>query len=135
MPDPTEGGASGRGGISPADKSNLEARVSELDGKLGRAKAAHTPRGAGGDVLGGRGMAYGMRMASEFVAAIVVGGLIGYGLDLWLKTTPWLFLLFFVLGLVAGVVNITRGYRQVQAEISAKTGGRIGKDLPNKDDD
>jgi len=30
---------------------------------------------------GGRGMAYGMRMATELVAAIIVGGLIGYGLD------------------------------------------------------
>ena len=136
MPDPVKGpDQSGRGQISAEERAKLEARVSELDGKLGKAKAAHAPQVAGGDVLQGRGMAYGMRMASEFVAAIIVGGAIGYGLDRWLGTTPWLFLAFFVLGLVAGVVNVTRGYRQVQAEISAKTGGRIGKDLPNKDDD
>ena len=64
----------------------------------------------------GRGMAYGMRMATELVAAVIVGGLIGYALDWWLGTKPWLFLLFFVLGFAAGVLNVLRAYERMQKE-------------------
>ena len=136
MPDPTKGPEPVRGELSPEDRAKLERRMGELVDKLGRAKAAHTPQVGRSDVLQGRGMAYGLRMASEFVAAIVVGGLVGWALDWWLVATkPWLFLVFFVLGLVAGVVNVTRGYNQVQAEIAAKTGGNIGQDMKDKDDD
>ena len=82
----------------------------------------------------GRGMAYGMRMAAELVAAVIVGGLIGYGLDYWLGSKPWLFLLFFVLGFAAGVLNVVRAYERMQKEIAARTGGRIGKSVPDDDD-
>ena len=74
----------------------------------------------------GRGMAYGMRMAAELVGAVIVGGAIGWGLDWWLGSTPWLFLLFFVLGFAAGVLNVVRAYERMQKEIMARTGGNIG---------
>jgi ATP synthase protein I len=79
-------------------------------------------------------MAYGFRMSSELVGAIVVGGLIGYGLDRLLGTLPWLFLLFFVLGFAAGILNILRAYRQMQGEITAQTGGNLGKSVKDDDD-
>ena len=40
--------------------------------------------------------------------ALVVGIGIGYWLDRWLGTWPWLFLVFFVMGSVAGVLNVYR---------------------------
>ncbi|MDO9382494.1 MAG: AtpZ/AtpI family protein [Hyphomicrobiaceae bacterium] len=80
-------------------------------------------------------MAYGLRMASEFVGAVLVGGLIGFGLDRWLGTTPWLFLVFFFLGFAAGVVNVTRSFTRLQEEIKVATKGDIGRSLPNDDDD
>ena len=80
-------------------------------------------------------MAYGMRMATELVAAILVGGLIGWALDRWLGTTPWLFLVFFVLGFVAGVLNVLRAYERMRKEIAAETGGRIGTRVPDDDED
>ena len=43
----------------------------------------------------------GLLLVVLLVAAVIVGGLIGYGLDRWLGTTPWLFLLFFVLAIGA----------------------------------
>lgn len=78
-------------------------------------------------------MAHGMRMATEFVAAIIVGGLIGWALDRWLRTTPWLFLGFFLLGCVAGVLNLMRAYERMRKEMAAETGGRIG--TPVRDDE
>ena len=76
----------------------------------------------------GRGMAYGMRMAAELVGAVIVGGFIGIGLDWLIGTKPWLFLLFFVLGFAAGVLNVVRAYERMQKEIAARTGGRLGHD-------
>ena len=44
----------------------------------------------------------------SFVLAIVMGAAAGYYLDRWLGTSPWLFFLFFVLGLAAGILNVYR---------------------------
>jgi ATP synthase protein I len=82
----------------------------------------------------GRGMAYGMRMAAELVGAVMVGGAIGWGLDRLLGSTPWLFLLFFVLGFAAGVLNVVRAYERMQKEIMARTGGNIGHKVPDDED-
>ena len=43
-----------------------------------------------------------------FVGAVAVGGLLGYYLDKWLHTTPWLLVLFGGFGFVAGVLEIAR---------------------------
>ncbi len=44
----------------------------------------------------------------SFVLAIVLGAWFGRVLDSWLGTSPWLFVLFFFLGLAAGVLNVYR---------------------------
>ena len=44
----------------------------------------------------------------SFVLAIIIGAAAGYFLDRWLGTSPWLFFLFFVLGLAAGILNVYR---------------------------
>jgi len=43
-----------------------------------------------------------------FVLAVVFGFLIGYALDNWLGTSPLFIILFFFIGLAAGVVNVVR---------------------------
>ena len=50
----------------------------------------------------------GMRLGSEFVAAILVGVGMGWLLDMWLKTTPWLMLVMMMFGFAAGVLNVIR---------------------------
>ena len=119
--------------MSPEERAAFKARVSDLDGKLDKVRAE---RQAGRDQTGasGRGMAQGMRMAAELVSAIIVGGLIGYALDWWLGTKPWLFLLFFVLGFAAGVLNVLRAYERMQKDYMARTGGRIGQSVPDDED-
>ncbi len=49
-----------------------------------------------------------IRAATDMVAALVVGGALGYGLDSWLDTTPWFMIIMFFLGAAAGFVNIYR---------------------------
>jgi ATP synthase protein I len=54
------------------------------------------------------GIGFGMRVGVELLAALVVGGGIGWLLDRWLGTKPWLFLVFFILGFAAGLLNVYR---------------------------
>jgi F0F1-type ATP synthase assembly protein I len=46
----------------------------------------------------------------SFVLAIVMGAAIGLGIDRWLGTTPWGFLIFFVIGVAAGILNVYRAF-------------------------
>ncbi len=80
-------------------------------------------------------MSYGFRMVADMVAAVIVGGVIGYFADYWLGTKPWLLIIFLVLGFVAGVRNTMRSYQRMQADILAVTGGDIGHDVPDDNDD
>ena len=56
--------------------------------------------------LTGFGLA--MRIGTELVAAIAVGVGVGYVLDMWLGTRPWLMVVFFFLGSAAGMLNVYR---------------------------
>ena len=85
----------------------------EQDGfeeRLRKARARHgvdpVPGAAGQGPQGNWG--FGFRAGVEVVSALVVGIAAGFLLDRWLGTWPWLFLLFFVLGSVAGVLNVYR---------------------------
>ena len=66
------------------------------------------------------------RFATELVAALVVGGGLGWGID-WLfghfgfHTRPVFLILFFVLGAAAGIRNVMRAAHLINAEIAAKT--------------
>lgn len=65
------------------------------------------PAGGKGGLPGGS-WGLGFRVGVEIVSALVVGVVLGLLADRWLGTWPWLFLLFFVLGSVAGVMNVFR---------------------------
>ena len=124
------------GEMTPDERARFEGRIADLDEKLGKVRAQRDAKAnANLDAeMRGRGMAYGMRMAAELVAAVIVGGSIGWGLDWVLGSRPWLFLLFFVLGFVAGILNLIRAYERMQREFTARTGGKIGHRVPDDDD-
>ena len=50
----------------------------------------------------------GFRAGVEVVSALIVGIALGAILDRWLGTWPWLFLVFFLMGGVAGILNVYR---------------------------
>lgn len=54
------------------------------------------------------GLSWAMRLGTEMVSATLIGIGMGYGLDRWLGTRPWLTLLFFLFGVVAGFLNVYR---------------------------
>jgi ATP synthase protein I len=56
----------------------------------------------------GNALGMGLRVGIELVSALVVAVAIGWALDGWLGTRPFLLMLFFVLGGAAGVANVWR---------------------------
>jgi ATP synthase protein I len=86
------------------------ASLDELGARLRKARAeadetaGRTPRPA--EATSGLGFA--LRIGVELVGALIVGVGIGILLDRWLGTTPWLMLVFVVLGAAAGLLNVYR---------------------------
>jgi ATP synthase protein I len=90
----------------------LRGRLEKLSGDLRKKRKELQPR-AGGEDGGdagkfGSAMGLGLRAASEFAAAIVIGGLLGWRVDSWLGTKPAFLIVFFMLGVAAGVWNVIR---------------------------
>jgi ATP synthase protein I len=57
-----------------------------------------------------------LKMSTELVAAVVVGTIIGFILDNWFGTKPWLILIFFFVGVVAGILNVVRSAKNMQSK-------------------
>ncbi len=107
-------GSQGGGPPDGADNEAMRARLDKLSNALEarRDKPSSTGGGRAGNGSGGESggaMAKGMRATSELVGGVLVGGFVGWQLDAWLGTKPWLLILFFLLGVIAGFWNVMRG--------------------------
>ena len=93
------------------DNKDSEPSKEELDQRL-KALNARIERRASGTKAPTQsnrtGWAYGVKLGSEFMSAIIVGAAIGYVADIWIGTSPFGFIIFLLLGFVAGVLNILR---------------------------
>ena len=56
------------------------------------------------------------KLGTELVAAVAVGTIIGFILDSWFGTKPWLIIIFFFLGAAAGILNVIRTANRMQKE-------------------
>ena len=56
------------------------------------------------------------KLSTEMVAAVVVSTIIGFILDNWFGTKPWLILIFFFVGVVAGILNVIRSAKNMQSK-------------------
>ena len=56
------------------------------------------------------------KLGTELVAAVAVGTIIGFILDSWFDTKPWLIIIFFFLGAAAGMLNVVRTANRMQKE-------------------
>ena len=54
------------------------------------------------------------KLGTELVAAVVVGTIIGFILDTWFGTKPWLIIIFFFIGSIAGMLNVIRTAKRMQ---------------------
>ena len=56
------------------------------------------------------------KLGTELVAAVAVGTIIGFILDSWFDTKPWLIIIFFFLGAAAGMLNVIKAANKMQRE-------------------
>ena len=56
------------------------------------------------------------KLGTELVAAVAVGTIIGFILDSWFGTKPWLIIIFFFLGAAAGMSNVIRTANRMHKE-------------------
>jgi ATP synthase protein I len=93
--------------MSAEEREAIRRRSSDLGRKLEEAKSPH--RAGTGRSDQGAAMGRAWRVAAELIGGIVVGSVIGYFLDRWLGLDkPWFFILFFLLGATAGILNVVR---------------------------
>jgi len=95
---------------SDADlKARLEKLSHTLDAHRGGSSGPGGQNGAGGSGSSlGAATNLGFQALVEFVTAIVVGPIIGWQIDSWLKTKPIFFIVFLFVGMAAGLVNVYR---------------------------
>ena len=99
-------GQSDNAGASSSD-ADLARRLNRLSHELEterqeRAAAERPARSGSADY----GRAF--RLASEFVAGVLVGAALGWGLDKVAGTSPWGLIGLLLLGFCAGVLNVVR---------------------------
>lgn len=115
-------------------KESLEERLKRLDSSL--ASRQKTRDGADADEARAsasrNGYAVAMKLSSEFVAAIIVGAILGYLLDHFAGTGPWGMIVLLLLGFCAGVLNVMRAAGMVA---SPHPVDRLGGNDPDKGSD
>ena len=84
--------------------------------RLKIAKAKIRNKTISNDETRGSFIGYAFKLGTEFVAAVVVGTIIGFILDRTFGTKPWLILIFFFLGSAAGMLNIIKTAKKIQKE-------------------
>jgi len=87
-------------------------RLKALEARLDKARAVHAPKPHQEEHYSQAQMAW--RMVIELVAGLGIGFGIGFGLDTLLGTTPWLMVIFVLLGFAAGVKTMIRSAQELQ---------------------
>lgn len=83
-----------------------DARLESLDKRLAQAQAEEAKKSA--RVQGDPNLRAGQLALSHLVGAPLGGGILGWVLDRWLNTSPWLLLTLMFLGFGVGIMNVLR---------------------------
>jgi ATP synthase protein I len=114
---PSSGDSHAREGLK-SDLADFEARLRV------KQKAHQQPENT---AARGSAMGIAFRLSTELVAGIFVGGGIGLLFDKWLGTEPLFLLIFFFLGMAAGILNVFKTAKQLAAQAEADAKEQSGK--------
>ena len=95
---------------SSARENELSERLRDLDRELDqhRASSDSIARAQANEPPSRQGYGLALRLGSDFVAAVIVGGALGWGVDKLLGTAPWGMIVLLLAGFVAGVLTVMR---------------------------
>lgn len=95
-------------------------RLDDLDDRLRRLRERAPDevekKAAPGALAPQSAYGFALRIGVELVVALAIGGGIGWLLDRWLGTLPLFLLVFFVLGAVAGLLNVFRAAKEMNRD-------------------
>lgn len=93
-----------------AEQAALNARLENLGAALRRVEEEKSARDTPPPARKGlsQAMRVGLNAVSEFVGAVILGGVMGWQADKWLGTEPWLLIVLLGLGVAAGFYNVYR---------------------------
>ena len=89
-------------------------KFSELDARLKIAKEKANKNSLTSDKKNASSLGRALKLSTEMVAAVFVGSIIGFILDNWFDSKPWLTVIFFFVGAVAGISNVIRSAKLMQ---------------------
>lgn len=107
--------------------------LERLDARLKQATAEARRSGPGGPPRNeqpGSALGLALRVGVELVSALAIGVAIGWLLDAWLGTRPWLMLVFILLGGAAGILNVYRMARGFGYAVGYKQDTPTGRKRP-----
>ncbi len=116
----------GQGG---RDGGDIRRRLDALGDKLEEAQSRQRQAAPAARQSQGGSLGQALRLGVELVAGVAVGGFIGWGLDRLFGTAPLFMVLFLGLGATAGIMNVVRTAKRMQAQAPS------GKGLPSVNDD
>ena len=86
------------------DKNNIKTRLKIAKDKIQQSKKEPNPSNLG----------TAFKLSTELVSAVLVGSIIGFILDSWFDTKPWLIIIFFFVGVIAGIINVIKSAKKLQ---------------------
>jgi ATP synthase protein I len=97
--------------------------IEEIDARLAAAQKGRSAGANPSETTSERSAtSLAFRIAAELVSALAVSVGIGWLLDHWLGTRPWLMVAMFFLGAVAGVLNVYRAVEGLGGRRNARNG-------------
>ena len=89
-------------------------KFEDLKTRLKIAKSKIDKNTADSNKIGPSSLGMAMKLSTEMVAAVVVGTIIGFILDTWFDSKPWFIIIFFFVGVAAGITNVFRSAKLMQ---------------------
>ena len=111
------------------DADTLRQRLDALGQEIAGAQARHHKASVPAPQGQGAALGQALKLGVELVAGVAVGGFIGWALDRLFGTAPLMMVVFLGLGAAAGIMNVVRTAKRMQADAASV------KDLPSVVDD
>ena len=108
------------------EERELSERLHNLDRRLDENRAARAEAVPKEPAADRPGMAMALRLGADFVAGVVIGAALGWGVDKLFGTSPWGLVVFLMLGFAAGVLSVLRSAGLV------KPGPAVGDDISRR---
>ena len=88
-------------------------KLKDLKDRIKTAETINTPRPS---KKKDSGAGFGFKISTEIIAALVVGVGIGLIVDKYLGTKPFGLIIFFIIGALAGFLNVYRVMRRIEKQ-------------------